>query len=518
MPKILDQHGQPIEFSVLKESQTARIASLANTYLDNHLAGLTPDRLASILRNADDGDLVAQHRLFADMEERSAHIACEMNKRKLALLDLDWDIVPPRNASTAETAVAEWVKEVLSDAVDPIEDLILALMDGVGHGFSPVEQEWHKDGGEYLPSWFPRPQEWFQLNSSRSKITLRDASVDGADLRAFSWVFHTHGKAKTGYQGRMGLHRVLSWSFLYGAYAISDFAELLETFGLPIIVGKYFSGASDDEKASLMRAVVALGHDARAIMPAEMMLEIEKITGGEKSPHLAMVDWAERSQSKAILGQTMSAESQSSGLGSGNADLHGEVRNDIRNADARQIAGTITRDVIYPLVAINKGVDSLRRCCRFVFDTGEGESIKDFSEALPPLVGLGMRIPLDWAHEKLRIPLADGKEAILSSAPATPSTTPPPVTALAALSAAAPATIAPDDELTNELAKAATPAMDNLLGDITALVDGAEDLKSLQDALLKAYGDLDVNELQKLMAAAFALAELKGMADALDDA
>jgi hypothetical protein len=95
----------------------------------------------------------------------------------------------------------------------------------------------------------------------------RHASADGAPLQPFGWLVHTYGKAKTGYLGRMGLHRVLVWPFLYKAYAIGDFAEFLETFGLPIIVGKYFAGATDDEKASLLRAVTALGHDARAIMP-----------------------------------------------------------------------------------------------------------------------------------------------------------------------------------------------------------------------------------------------------------
>lgn len=115
-----------------------------------------------------------------------------------------------RNASAAEKAHADWLTEVLTDAVDPIEDLILALMDGVGHGFAPVELEWRSEGRELLPAFYPRPQEWFRLDRSRREIRLRDMSADGAALMSFGWVFLTHGKAKTGYIGRMGLHRVLS--------------------------------------------------------------------------------------------------------------------------------------------------------------------------------------------------------------------------------------------------------------------------------------------------------------------
>lgn len=513
MPAIVDQWGRPIDQAVLNEPQTARVSALSNEYLSGSLDGLTPGKLKSILRDADQGNLIAQHRLFSDMEERDAHLYAEINKRKLALLSVDWTIAPPRNATAAEVAHAEWLTEVLTDAVDPIEDLILALMDGVGHGFAPVELEWRREGRELLPAFRPVPQEWFQLDQARRKIQLRDATPNGAELISFGWVFHTHGKPKIGYSGRAGLHRVLSWPFLYKAYGIGDFAEFLETFGLPIIVGKYFSGASAAEKSSLMHAVQSLGHDARAIMPAEMELEIQKIVGGgEKSPHLAMVDWADRAQSKAILGQTMSAESKSGGLGSGNADLHREVRHDILEADAREIAGTITRDLLYPLIALNRGnIDGLRRCPRLVFDCSEPEDIKVFADALPKLVAVGMRVKTEWAHEKLGIPLADEKDIVLSTAPATAAPVPSDPEALAALAANPKSSIPPSVSLSRQLSSAAQPTVDELLASIRKMIDEASDLASLQAALVNSYGDLDTKELTRLMSAAFALAELQGI-------
>lgn len=522
MPRIVDQHGSPIDQGVLKEPQTSRVSSLQNEYLVSNLDGLTPSRLAATLRAADNGDLVAQHRLFADMEERDAHLAAEMNKRKLAVMSLDWSIEPPRNATAAEKAHADWLTEVLTDAVDPIEDLIIALMDGVGHGFAAVELEWRDEGGERLPSFHPRPQEWFQLDQTRREIRLRDMSVDGAQLAAFGWCFHTHGKPKTGYIGRMGLHRVLSWPFLYKSYAIGDFAEFLETFGLPIIVGKYFAGASDEEKASLLRAVIALGHDARAIMPAEMELEIQKIVGGEKSPHLAMVDWADRAQSKAILGQTMSAEAKASGLGSGNAALHREVRHDILEADARQIAGTITRDLLYPLVALNRGnIDGLRRCPRFAFDTGEAEDIKLFAEALPELVGVGMQIPVSWAHDKLRIPEPAKNEPVLKVAtpsnvlapelrPAAGEETPAALAALASEKAA----LSRDafDDLSDLMGSEWESSLSPLVSPIERLANECRSLEEFRLRLPEAIDQMDATAVADLLARGLSAAYLDGRA------
>lgn len=416
MSTILDQYGKAIDRGSLREPQTASIRALENQYLTPMLDGLSPARLSSALRAADNGDLISQHRLFADMEERDAHLYAEMGKRKMGLLNLEWDIVPPRNATAAEKASAEWAKEVIGDGVDDFEDLILACMDGVGHGFSGIELEWRKEGKELLPEFFPRPQEWFQLSQDRKALRLRDGSADGAELTPFGWIFHEHGKAKTGYIARLGLYRVLSWPFLYKAYGIGDFAEFLETFGLPFVVGKYAAGATDAEKASLMRAVTALGHDARAIMPADMVLEITKIAGGSGSgggSHLDMVAWADKSQSKCILGGTLT--SQADGKSSTNAlgNVHQEVRHDIIEADARQVAGTLTRHLVYPLIALNRGgVDSLRRCPRMEFDTGVPEDLVAYADALQKMSPL-FNIPASWVRERLHIPEAEEGEEVL---------------------------------------------------------------------------------------------------------
>lgn len=522
MAQILDQFGQPIRTADLAEPQTAKLGHLTNRYLDAALDGLTPARLASALRGADSGDLLSQHRIFADMEERDAHLGAEMGKRKNALTGIDWDIVPGRGANAAEKANAEWAKEMLQDALDPLEDLITFLMEGVGHGFACSELEWQRQGSEWLPIHNPRPQEWFRLDqATRTQLRLADMSMEGAPLRPFGWVWHVPGKAKTGYGARMGLYRTLVWPFLYKAYALGDFAEFLETFGLPIIIGKYFNGASPEEKASLFRAVTALGHDARAIMPLEMQIEVQKITGGSgggETPHLAMIDWADKSQSKSILGGTLT--SQADGKTSTNAlgNVHNEVRHDILKSDARQIAATLTRDLIYPMIALNRGIDDLRRCPRLVFDLGESEDLKLFAESLPKLVAAGVKsIPVSWVHEKLRIPKPIDGEPTLGAAPNPPEegNKKPLATLIAALSAQPGVSYAAELQKTTT---SAAPEGDRLVDTIAALVDAAPDLPTLQTALLNAYGQLDSANLERIMAAAFALAELQGMADVQDEA
>lgn len=549
MSKIVDQYGRPIDAGALREPQTAAIRTLDHAYLTPMLDGLSPARLSAALRAADNGDLVSQHRIFSDMEERDPHLYAEIGKRKMGLLNLDWDIVPPRNATAAEKASAEWVKEVIGDGVSDFEDLILACMDGVGHGFSGIELEWRQEGKELLPECFPRPQEWFQLSQDRKALRLRDGSADGAELTPFGWVFHEHGRAKTGYMARLGLYRVLSWPFLYKAYGIADFAEFLETFGLPFVVGKYAKGASDPEKASLMRAVTALSHDARAIMPADMVLEITKIAGGGGSggvSHLDMVDWADKAQSKAILGGTLT--SQADGKTSTNAlgNVHQEVRHDILEADARQVAGTLTRHLVYPLLALNRGgVDGLRRCPRLEFDTGVPEDLVAYADALPKLAGL-FRIPAPWARERLHIPEPeDGEEVLGETATAgdgeggakpaagtkAPADIPVAEAKKAAASLAALAAGAVGPRATNSL-RAAQEAIDTALaGDVDwpTLIDPV--IKPILDALAEGmapdavlvkmadwYPEMDDDKLVERLAQAIFVADVWGRLAADDGA
>lgn len=515
MATLIDANGNPIRRDVLTEPQTAKVAQLAQTWLQGQASGLTPARAARILKEADNGDLLAQHELFDDMVDRDAHLAGEFGKRAGSLVGLDWSVEPPHNPSKKERMAAAWVEEILRDVVDDFEDLLTAMMEAVGHGFAPVELEWRQDGAERIPMFRPRPQTWLQLSRDRRALRLRDGSGDGAELWAFGWILHQPAKVKTGYLNRAGLLRPLVWPWLYHAYALSDFAEFLETYGLPFIIGKFFSGASDAEKASLMRAVSALGHNARAIMPQEMALEVQKVTGGgDSTPHLALMEWAEKAMSKLILGATLT--SQADGKSSTNAlgNVHNEVRRDILRADARQVAATLTRDLVYPLVTINRGgIDGLRRCPRFVFDTGEAEDLTTYAQALPALAQGGARIPVEWVHEKLRIPMAADDEPVFGVAPAPPANAPATGTAAASQRVAPDADPTPVTALADRLAAESRPAMAALIEHVTTLAATAQSLEQLRDQILQAYGDLPGEQLAAVMGAGFSVAELAGMDD-----
>jgi len=504
--RILDQSGQPFKLREIEEPQTARLGHLHQEFASHPVRGLTPGRLARILEEAEQGDLRAQCDLFEDMEEKDGHIFAELGKRKRALLGLDWDIVPPRNASKQEEEDAAWARELIQDLPN-FEDILLDMGDAIGKGFANLEIEWQRTGSEWLPDIQYRPPSWFKVQpDNRNELRLRDNTMAGAALRPFNWISHIH-KAKSGYITRAGLSRVLAWPFLFKNYSVRDLAEFLEIYGLPLRLGTYPSGASDDEKATLLSAVVNIGHAAAGIIPEGMMIDFKESAKGNKDPYEAMMGWCERTQSKAILGGTLT--SQADGASSTNAlgNVHNEVRHDLMAADARQFGSTLTRDLVYPVLALNRtGITSLRRCPRFVFDTQEPEDMALIADAVPKLVDVGMRIPVEWIHEKLRIPEAEDDDEVLSRAVPIPAAL---KSGLAALKAH---TDKGDvaDAYTAQLDASTQAALAGLIDPVAELVMEADSLEDIRDGIVALSAQLDESTLATQMQLAFAAVDLAG--------
>ncbi|EMC9263993.1 DUF935 domain-containing protein [Vibrio cholerae] len=511
---IVDIYGNPLSSSDLKTQQTedAKLAQLHKHYADHPSSGLNPRKLASILQNAEQHDLIAQCELAEDMEEKDAHIQSELAKRKMALLGQDWHIVPPRNASAQEKRDAEMVQELIEDATW-LDDAIFDMSDSLLKGFAALELQWQFQEKHHIITGYDfRDPSWFTTHPDRrNELRLRDNSFEGTALQPLGWITHV-GKAKSGYLGRRGLVRVLAWPFLFKNYSVRDLAEFLEIYGLPLRIGKYPDGATEREKYTLLKAVMSIGHNAGGIIPKGMEIDFEKAADGASDPFMAMISWCEKSQSKAILGGTLT--SQADGKTSTNAlgNVHNEVREEIRNFDLKRIAATLTRDLVYPLYVLNgASYRNPHRHPRFEFDLTEAEDIKQLSDSLPGLVGLGMKIPMQWVHEKTQIPQAKDGEAVLSVM----RPTPPAPENIASLSAQ---DIDAEKDMpktqSERLQKEAGGLMNLMTDRVRELVENASSLEQLREDILKLDGEIEFADLGNVLALAMAAAELAGLDEA----
>lgn len=525
--RILGPDGQPITMPDLQEPQTSRLQHLQRELQTHPTRGLTPSRLAKILDAAETGDLVAQFELFEDMEEKDGHIAAEMGKRRRACM-LDWDVVPPEGADASEKKIAAQLGELLMEIPD-FEDMVFDLTDAIGKGFVCLENEWHRVEGYWVPKTIThRPQSWFTLHRGyRQELRLRsNNTVDGTmgdPLTPFGWITHVH-KAKSGYLERAALFRQLVWTYLFKNYSVGDLAEFLELIGV-LRLGKYPPNASEKEKATLLRALAAIGHNASGIIPEGMLIEFHNVEPGDPKAFLAMMDWCEKNQSKVILGGTLTsgADGQASTNALGN--VHNEVRKDLRDGDIRQANTTLTRDLVFAVASLNGlAPGGLRRLPQFRLKAQEREDLKAFAESLPRLVEYGMRAPVAWAHERTGIPMAKEGEPVLmpmarSAPPASPSAT-------AAATAHVPAPVVtavpgvppPPVQMQPRLADNIAPAVGAWIDQVRELVMRARSLAEIRDGLDELLPGMTLDQYAAAMAVALRAAEMAGRSEVLDEA
>ena len=520
--RILGPDGQPIKMPDLQEPQTARLAHLQRELQTHPTRGLTPSRLAKILDAAETGELTAQFELFEDMEEKDGHIAAEMGKRRRACV-LDWDVVPPEGADAAEKKLAAQLGELLMEIPD-FEDMVFDLTDAIGKGYACLEIEWHRVEGYWVPKTIThRPQSWFTLHRGyRQEMRLRsNNTVDGVmgdPLQPFGWITHVH-KAKSGYLERAALFRQLVWTYLFKNYSVGDLAEFLEIYGIPLRLGKYPANASEKEKATLLRALASIGHNAAGIIPDGMLLEFKDAATGDPKAFELMISWCERNQSKVILGGTLTsgADGQASTNALGN--VHNEVRKDLRDGDIRQLNATITRDLVYAIAAMNGlAPDGIKRCPRFGLITGETEDIQVLSEALPKLVGIGVQVPQDWANQKLGIPMPQPGQVVLGVTPvvqAAPTGTAA-LTAVLPAPAAQPLTVA--QTMQPQLASNVQQATSPWFAQIRKLVESAGSLEQIRDGLEQLIPNMTQDQFALAMGEAMAAAQLAGRYEVLQEA
>ncbi|TKJ11122.1 DUF935 domain-containing protein [Halomonas sp. 15WGF] len=510
----------------LKEQQTndARIGNLKREFAEHPTKGLTPARLYQILEAAEQGDLKAQSELFDDMEEKDPQIGADLGKRRQLAAEREWQIVPPDNASAQEKRATEHAIEVFSGL--EVEDLILDLGTGIGHGWANLELSWQRDGAlRYIEQPTLRPHSWFRLHpDDQNCITLRDNSATGEELWPLGWVQHRH-RAKSGYVARMGLHRMLAWPYLFQNYALGDLAQLLEIYGLPARIGKYPRNATEREKATLLRAVVTLGQNAAGIIPEGMGIEFMEAAGKGASSDIfkTMMDWCERAKAKAILGGTLT-----SGTGEGTntnalGNVHERGQMSLIRSDARQYAGSIRNAILWPMAALNFGIDKPQRAPRFYLDCGETEDLERLSKSLPTIVDMGVKVPMWWFHEKSGIPkAAEGEDVLMPKAAPNPfgalripASRPP----LAALRQAPTQPGQPSyyrDATLDKLDDQAQPIVDGWVALVQQLVEQATSFEQLQELIATAFDDLDESELADVIATAFEAANLAGRATVLE--
>jgi phage gp29-like protein len=358
-------------------------------------------------------------------------------------------------------------------------------------------------------------------------LTLRQL----LDLPAFKYITHVH-KAKSGLPIRGGLARAIAWPWLFGNYGLKDWAAFMEVYGQPYRVGKYQPGATEEDKAALLRAVANIGSDAAAIIPQTMLIEfVSAMTTGGTDAQERWLEFLNRQKAKLVLGQTLTSDTSKSGSGSqALGTVHNEVRKDIRDDDVRQLEVTLHRCLTRPTVDLNLGPRKKGgQYPRVRIGLPDQLTVPEKIAAAATLVPFGLRVETSAFRDMIGLPEPAKDAEILRAPPSGGSgaaddagTSNRVLRALAsqqrlrAINARAGDTTAPAQDAIDALVSSAiaesgyTPLDDGTGDPLRALVDSAGSLEELRAALTAAVARLDDAQLVDTLTRALATARVAG--------
>ena len=508
------------------ESREVAAAQVTDKYSEYPSDGLTPVRLAEIFKEADAGDVLRQAELFEEMEEKDPHLFSQLQTRKNAVTGLDYEVIPFDSDDPRDKEIAEFVEAQLG-GIEGFEDIMLDLLDAIGKGFAVSEIMWSYDEGHVVVDDIrSRHQKRFFWDSVDDSFKVRTQEApEGIELPKNKFIVHKY-KARSGHPSRAGVLRVVAWMYLFKNYTLKDWVAFCEVFGMPLRLGKYQPGASEDDKRALMQALVAIGADAAGIFPDGTAIEFvntEKTSSTDLYERLAR--YCDEQVSKAILGQTLTSDS---GGGSyAQSKTHNDVRHDLTVADCKAIAATLRRDLIRPLVLYNFGED--KRIPYLRFDAEESEDLTQTATVIGTLIReAGLKVPTSYIYKKFSIPKPEGDEEVAAPpgqtaqgagfGPFSFKAQPGEPIALKAEDGAGHGTQERVDRLAAAATRKSAGAFKKAFGPVLKKIENAESLEELRDmmedekAVAELFGEMDVSEVEELLQKVMLYANLEGRA------
>ena len=536
-PVLLDAYGKPFARAALTQDVAGPTLGGVRSPISGYPGdGLNPMRLANILREADVGDPIRYLELAETIEERDLHYQGVLGTRRRAVSQIEVS-VEAASESPEHEKHAKLIRDWLSR--DELQEEMFNILDAVGKGYSFTEVTYDHSEGQYAPRLERRDQRWFRFDR-RDLSTPLLITENGLEepLTPGKFIF-ARMQAKSGLPMRSGIARGAAWAWMFKAFSQRDWAIFSQTYGQPVRVGKFGPGASDQDKATLFRAVANIAGDCAAIIPESMSIDFIESgnVGAGHSMYKERCDWIDMQISKAVLGQTATTDAVTGGLGSGAE--HGDVRKDIKRADARALAATLNRDLVPIWIQMEFGPQTAYP--RLRIEEPEEEDLKALSDALGPLIDRGLEVeqatiltrfglPEPKAGAKLLRPEGAGavpsdpndpnskiKRVLDVFKRVEPPSAPTPALQAEGALAGKKQGVSAEDVLTDRMQIEAAAPIEGMMVKIEAMMQAAGSLEELQQMLSEGFADIDITDLAEILGRGLLAANAGGRVAVLED-
>lgn len=373
------------------------------------------DALHGYLRQAESGITYPLFGLYRDILAGHAHTQGEFSKRKLSVLceGLTLTASDPKNPLEVELAstvqaqllnMAGWIK-FLSHSLDAV--LYPVALSARAYRPSRLPG-WRYEIAELTP--IPHIHLAWPEGVLSIRHTHEDGSFSGQYLlpNSRTHILHRSDLLPSLPDWWGGPMRALLFWWLFATMDRDWWARFLERFGAPFLVGRY-PEADDGARWSLQDAFSAASRLFGIVVSSDTQIEMKEANAaGSGDAFDKFHTTANREISKLIVGQTSSAEIQTSGIGDSQGTAQAGVRDDIRKYDAYVLGHMVKTQILAPLWHVNGWVSPLPSVS---FGALSEEDAALTGEFLASLQAAGLRITTDGL-EKLSAKYGYGIERI----------------------------------------------------------------------------------------------------------
>ena len=343
-----------------KETPTEQITVVDTRYETPSLAhGLNVDKVHSILDQAEGGYTLDLFTLYRDLIVSDSHAQAEFTKRKLAVLGDAMEIAPDNPDSEADQTAADEIKQQVKRVKGWLQALS-HLLDSTLWPVSLVEKVFRPEGGRFVLSRLvPVPHHLQTFHNGRLQVYdvdpvtgARSSSVHEADPNRY--IIH-RGHLLSMPDNWGGPMRSIVFWWLLSAMDREWWARFLDRYGSPFLVGRYEQ--SDDSSRRILERAFRLSQKLGGlVISKETEVELKQAASSDTGASFEkFLGVCQREKSKLILGQTLSAQADATGLGSGTANSHEAVRDDIRQFDAAMLSASLRDQLFTQIILINGG-------------------------------------------------------------------------------------------------------------------------------------------------------------------
>ncbi|AKF08877.1 phage portal protein family protein [Sandaracinus amylolyticus] len=342
-----------------RPAQGTRIVGpeLRSRWTTPRFGAITPERLASILKSADDGR-TEDWANFCEYLVEDADLFGIYHTRRNAVAGAPWDLEPGYSpdpiAQRYAARAAEFCRRAMLEMAD-LERTWLDALDAIGVGWSAAELIWKRDHG----AWVVSDAEWVRAARLRFdetwKLRLYDMGEhgsEGLELPPGKFLVHVP-RSRASYPVRSGEFRTIAWYWLFHRWVIKYWLATGERHGGPFLYMRVPASTRGDVKREGKAILERMRNDGVAVVDEGTFIEMleSAMTGADVFDTLCAR--FERGYAKALLGATLTVDVGDSGSRALGTE-HGKVRLERSQGDARFLAGSWRRDVLYWLCFHNR--------------------------------------------------------------------------------------------------------------------------------------------------------------------